>query len=1502
MIRKKTCLILMVIIFSLTLLGNMSLGQPQTFAQSDIKAIVDQVMSELNMSNIKEHVKELSTHGSRFVGYKGYEFAANYIFNYFNKLGFNTWIWKYKIVIPYDDNSTLTITSPVRKTFRVYALMPNLVQTCRGVYEGELVYVGEGNLKDISGINVTGKIVLMKYNTKYNWMYFMNLGAKAVIFIEPTMTVRGEGDYKIADVPLKFPRVMISRNDASYLIRLLTKGKVYVKLHVNMFWKEIYVKDIFALIPGRSGDMDDIIMIACHYDAYSVVPALTPAADEACGVAALLEYARYLSKHPPYRTVLLAAFGGYAMGMAGARYFCEDLFYDHWNTPKIANGTRGIVELTGDQIKMVLVFDFSTDSSSIALVTQGTFYGGFDWTRVGNIVSLINYLYRIGTYYLANYTYEIGGKKYRVFLSLMGLNRIGLPSQVNHLGEVFLHVNIFAMTFYTAEASRIFWETPTDTINIVKFANLKPQVELAFILTSILLNDPRQSTLNNIIRGIMHGHSRSAPLGFALLRGRACYYNWSKVWYDNNWKVLLSKNDFIIVYVRLLRLRRGKHYFITIADRNTGIFEIPGVKPSGWALGAYPYEILVFVMNNKTSNIEWAPDLGLYGTRLWPHGLVFTLREASETSGRRLVNVVLFKCGVAVLHDCIDPRTLTTPLIAEIRPLAIKLYDSRSKAQLVQYGYYVSVPPSPLLTAQLIARGIGDPALGYDAVIFLPPDTPTDIIFTTTKGEMPLGVIRGIKVGAGQYKDISITALQFAKVMINLTYERLKRILNEPILTGSVTIAKEYYDNAVRSFNESLLYLKSYDYSDFYPRTYRAWYFARKAYEVVSEVYTNIVYTGVTLIVLLIPLALILERLLFEKKGLQRIVTIIVLYAILFAIAYLIHPGLRVVYNTLMASLSIITFLLTLPVLGFVIVGVISVAKEIRKRVIGLHFVDVSRLSILSAAIGIGVGNLKKRPLRTALTLTVIILMITSLVLCTSWTFKDVPKLTPLPLGGKPPYKGILIKIAGTEESRISSSLIEFMEGYFGKNAIVAPRAWLLSPASGGGFYAYSDKCKSLVFVKAIVGLTPDEPLPLRKALKYGNWFRKGDMYKAIITDDLAKELNVTIGDRIYVAGISLTVIDILYRNIFVAIKDIDCRYITPRDPNAPPGSPIQTKDMFIIIPYRLAIRVGGIVSSVAVYYPNATQALKKAEKISEQLTYLAVYYSDGKHGYLVTWIRSYELMGAAELTVPLVITIFILLNTMITAIYERINEIKIYSALGLSPMHVATMIFSEGFVYAIMGAAIGYMISLIIGYVISLIYPGLYLVNYASPYPLISIFLSMLAVILAGIYPALKASTFVTPSLRRKWTIPTKPIGNEWYIPLPVSFHDEREVYGVMCYLDEYFRSMSLEKFRIEGEPRFERRPNELVALRVLARLPPYDAGIIEDARIIATRGADGRIHFGVYAKMLSGKLYLWVPSHRNFVDVIRKQLLLWRGLRSSDKKKYLKLGEKIRREIIHE
>ncbi|RLE77077.1 MAG: hypothetical protein DRJ56_03090, partial [Thermoprotei archaeon] len=166
-------------------------------------------------------------------------------------------------------------------------------------------------------------------------------------------------------------------------------------------------------------------------------------------------------------------------------------------------------------------------------------------------------------------------------------------------------------------------------------------------------------------------------------------------------------------------------------------------------------------------------------------------------------------------------------------------------------------------------------------------------------------------------------------------------------------------------------------------------------------------------------------------------------------------------------------------------------------------------------------------------------------------------------------------------------------------------------------------------------------------------------------------------------------------------------------------------------------------------------------------------------------------------------------------------------------------------------------------------------------------------------VYPSVKASGYVTPSLERKWRVPTKPIGNTWYIPLPMSVSDVRMARGVLAYVMEYLTSAMLEeKFRVDEKPRPVEREvagRRAIGISLKVRLPPYDAAILEDVQVLAMETADGRISFGVHATLLTGKRYVWVSSHKNFVDEVRKQLLMWKSLREEDAKRYLRLGREL-------
>jgi len=58
------------------------------------------------------------------------------------------------------------------------------------------------------------------------------------------------------------------------------------------------------------------------------------------------------------------------------------------------------------------------------------------------------------------------------------------------------------------------------------------------------------------------------------------------------------------------------------------------------------------------------------------------------------------------------------------------------------------------------------------------------------------------------------------------------------------------------------------------------------------------------------------------------------------------------------------------------------------------------------------------------------------------------------------------------------------------------------------------------------------------------------------------------------------------------------------------------------------------------------------------------------------------------------VISVFIVLNTMIGSVYERKQEIGIYTSVGLAPSHVSFLFIAEALAFAVISVVLGYLLA----------------------------------------------------------------------------------------------------------------------------------------------------------------------------------------------------------------
>ena len=191
---------------------------------------------------------------------------------------------------------------------------------------GEFVAAGESSI-----FIPQGSIVLVDFNSGTRWINAAMLGAKAVIFIEPETTIRGEAENKFLTVPANIPRFWISKQDAEELKAMIAAENISARLTCTMTWERRTGQNIRGFLEGSDPVLkDELVVLTAYYDSMSVVPAMSPGADPTGGIAALLELARIfgMEEFRPGRSMLFVATDAHFQGLAGMRAFMEGIGQD----------------------------------------------------------------------------------------------------------------------------------------------------------------------------------------------------------------------------------------------------------------------------------------------------------------------------------------------------------------------------------------------------------------------------------------------------------------------------------------------------------------------------------------------------------------------------------------------------------------------------------------------------------------------------------------------------------------------------------------------------------------------------------------------------------------------------------------------------------------------------------------------------------------------------------------------------------------------------------------------------------------------------------------------------------------------------------------------------------------------------------------------------------------------------------------------------------------------
>jgi len=1402
------------------------------------------IINEIREDKIREHIKFFSSLGSRFTGYEGCNIAALYILERFKEYKLeNVRLEPFNLTIPVDYGANITVLSPSHHVIKAYPLLPNSVQTCstpKDGIQGRLIFGGSGRLEDFNGKEVNGSIVLMNFNCQRNWLNAVKLGAKCIIFIEPEYTTNIESSLKILNVPLNIPRLYITKKDAELLLNLLNKGNVTVNVKSRMKYEIRTGYNVVGIVKGTS--INETIAVSAHYDSFSYIPSLAPGADDSCGISVLLELARYLALNPPKKNVMFVAFSGFWQGLYGSREFLDK----HWD------------EFTVN-IKALFNFDFSTDESTIGLPYIGYWY---HWEELawalGPQDRLNENVRKILQVYLPEIEKQLNVKINVDRYTLSSEWQRTIPTTYMLDTEPIMFAGGLGVAFRTVHSMREVWGTPLDTYDRVNYENLRPQMIFSICSFVSFVNEDAPLETYEI--------SRLSPYAaFATLQGHVVEYNASSGRY--------SPVPDAIVHISLaqaISLGASIQNLIIKTDEN-GVFTIKGIAPQMHpeAGQMYLYTVYAYKIDPETGEITYAIDLGPFGAGKFPNS--FYIYKAFEDK-----YIVVFRCGNIVTFDNLNPQ-----LFVQATNFEIKVIPSHVTPE--HYGF---------VTDDQIS------------IYFVPTRKPVEIIvkdrfyfplmiLINASEKFPEGL--GFTVNAGTTLHIYNTAIKVAQDLYYLNSLRLKNAEESGVKNLE---ALNINESVGKDICESQLAYRKMQYDVAYSRAFAAWQKEIKIYRLTLDLINQASSTIVIIFLLLLPFSFIAERLVFNFTGRKRAITII---AILFSCLFILYlarlPSFTLATSVPMSLLGTSIVALTIPIAVILIQYAVSFFKKLRKKIIGAHFVEMRRYDTLMIAISVGISNMKKRKIRTLMTLLTLIIVTWSMVSFTSMSPYTVSRVQAIP--GTTRYNGILLRRITWDP--LSPQILDFISSGVKKDKIVSPRYWFFPRMKS--LTISSDQISiELVQSASILGFSPYEinVTNLANILTRGRWFNESDLKSCIISEWLANQLSVNVNDSISISGIQLKIVGIFEGKNLFSVLDLDGYPLVPIT-YAGEGIGIQLNppNSTIIVPAKFARILGSSIYTMAIKFFDPTEINEYASELA-LFTGLDVYA--GINGTITVYRKTqvFSTHGWENLIILLILSMLIVTNTMLAIINERKREIAILSSLGLSPTDVVFMFAAEAITFAFVGGIVGYLMGVVTNialYNLNLLPPG-FTMNASSSYVAIAMGLIMLSVLFPLPYILRLSGRLVTPSVERKWKIPTKPKGDQWIIPTPFVLKDKMEAIALLLFIKEYCEAHRTERAGVfVADDISLGEEKDAPYLYMKARIVPFDAGILQEVQIIGNPVEKEGYSLLIKIKRITGLLSVWSRTNRLFINEIRKQFLLWRtGLSPREKTKYLDLARSIK------
>jgi len=494
------------------------------------------------------------------------------------------------------------------------------------------------------------------------------------------------------------------------------------------------------------------------------------------------------------------------------------------------------------------------------------------------------------------------------------------------------------------------------------------------------------------------------------------------------------------------------------------------------------------------------------------------------------------------------------------------------------------------------------------------------------------------------------------------------------------------------------------------------------------------------------------------------------LYAAFISLFYAVFPGCRMVQWEIFIAIVVSAFIIG----QLLIVASPRIMRESKgeRRSIQLK-------SAIIVAFSMACRNLRRRRLRTILSLMNIIILIFGFIALTSVS----PGYGLILRGLRPAHSvdAILIRDVPSDTSSTFIPLPEQFIEWLEENpnvTLISPKAENTprSPLNPLG-YLYTEDGDAII-VDGVIGIKPSieaNITHINDIVVIGNYLEDDDPFGILVSSRIHDEYKVNVGDKLYGFGKVFTVRGFFDPDALEKFPDLDSQTIVPFQIDLFSGEaiPCQSNNV-IIIPYETALQLPDVYTSrVIIQLREHCDYRRFADMIAYMWEYRVYIAHPGRLEML--YLGEYiEMKGTGLIPFLMILVILNIGVSMMGSVNERRDEIGALLSVGLNPTHVACLFVAEALVIGLIGGGIGFLAG-ISGYrLLPAFMQGALQVRekVSAEWSLIALFLSGFTSVIAALVPALRASTMITPSLLRRWRLDMKmPAVDKhgWSLELPI-------------------------------------------------------------------------------------------------------------------------------------